>query len=294
MKKILSILLISVICSLSVYAVEADDSIDAVIKKQYNTSQSSLPALPKTSPKSVEPQTIFNNSNNVPTNSNANSNTPKIINSQETNTPVLRTDLPKVPQKVNVRTSKIGWGKKINVKINTNVSDRTAKGSRVTFVTQAPVFSKYVTLPAGTIIYGTVVNSHAPQMLGNGGLISIKADYISYNGKTSYCEGKIIKLNHKSVLFNNIKGDSGYYKGIQKVRQPAKTFYAKSMKVTKKLWNGPGAILTPITYLPAAVFMVGDTAVSPVIALFHKGDRVYINKGTTATIKLTSPAYIEY
>lgn len=275
---------------MSVFAVEADDSIDEIIKKQYNTSSSSLPALPKTSPKSVESKTIFNNSDT----SSSNLSTPKIINSKETNTPTLTTDLPKVPQKINVRTSKIGWGKKINVKLNTNVSDRTPKGSKVSFVTQAPVFSKYVTLPTGTVIHGTVVNSHAPQMLGNGGLISIKADYISYNGRTSYCEGKLIKLNHKSVFFNNVKGGSGYYKGIQKVRQPAKTFYSKSMKVTKKLWNGPGAILTPVTYLPAAVFMVGDTAVSPVIALFHKGDSVYINKGTTATIKLTSPAYIEY
>lgn len=290
MKKIISILLISVISSLSVYAVEADDSIDEVIKKQYNTSCSSLPALPKTSPKSVESKTIFSGSDT----SSSKLNTPKIINSKETNTPTISTDLPKIPQKINVRTSKISWGKKINVKFNTNVSDRTPKGSKVTFVTQSPVFSKYVTLPTGTVIHGTVVNSHAPQMLGNGGLISIKADYISYNGRTSYCEGKIIKLNHKSVLFNNVKGGNGYYKGIQKVRQPAKTFYSKSMKVTKKLWNGPGAILTPITYLPAAVFMVGDTAVSPVIALFHKGNNVYINKGTTATIKLTSPAYIEY
>lgn len=293
MKRILALLVILFICTNSAYAVEADDSIDAIIKKEYNTS--SLPALPKTSPKSVESKTIFGggNSETKPT-TVAKPSTPTITKSTETNTPTIKTDLPKVPQKINVRTSKIGWGKKINVKINTNVSDRTSKGAKVTFITQAPVVTKHLTLPTGTVIYGTVVNSHAPQMLGNGGLIAIKADYISYNGRNSYCEGKLIKLNHKSVLFNNIKGDNGYFKGIQKVRQPAKTFYGKSMKVTKKLWNGPGAILTPFTYLPAAVFMVGDTAVAPVIALFHKGDNVYINKGTTATIRLTSPAYIEY
>lgn len=287
MKKLLVLLLFMALFSTSVFAVEADDSIDEIIKKEYNTS--SLPALPKTSPKSIESKTIFN-SIEKPTPSNV----PTVTKSTETNVPTVKTELPSIPQKINVRTSKISWGKKIPVKFNTNVSDRTRKGSKVTFVTQAPVVTKYITLPTGTIIHGTVVNSHAPQILGNGGLIAVKADYITYNGRTSYCEGKLVDLNHKSVFFNNVKGDNGYFKGISKVRQPAKTFYGKSMKVTKKLWNGPGAILTPVTYLPAALFMVCDTAVSPIIALFHKGDNVYINKGTTATIKLTSPAYIEY
>ena len=289
MKKIFTLLLVILLSGSAVFAVEADDSIDEIIKKEYNTS--SLPALPKTSPKSVESKTIFGLDKSTTT---VITSTPTITKSPETNTPTMKSDLPTIPQKINVRTSKIGWGKKIPVKFNTNVSDRTRKGSKVTFITQAPVVSKYITLPTGTVIHGTVVNSHAPQMLGNGGLIAVKADYISYNGRTSYCEGKIVDLNHKAIFFNNVKGNNGYFKGIQKVRQPAKSFYGKSMKVTKKLWNGPGAILTPVTYLPGALFLVCDTAVSPFIALFHKGDNVYINKGTTATIKLTSPAYIEY
>ena len=293
MKRIFILLLIMLISVRAVMAVEADDSIDEIIKKEYNTS--SLPALPKTSPKSVESKTIFGS--DKPTSSpvtNAAPSVPTVTKSAETNTPTIKSDLPTIPQKINVRTSKIGWGKKIPVKFNTNVSDRTRKGAKVSFITQAPVVSKYITLPTGTVIHGTVVNSHAPQILGNGGLIAVKADYITYNGRTSYCEGKLVDLNHKAVFFNKIKGDNGYFKGIQKVRQPAVTFYGKSMKVTKKLWNGPGAILTPVTYLPGALFLVCDTAVSPFIALFHKGDNVYVNKGTTATIKLTSPAYIEY
>ena len=291
MKKFWILLLFIVLCTNSVFAVEADDSIDEIIKKEYNTS--SLPALPKTSPKSVESKTIFGSDKST-TSTTTPSSVPTVTKTTDTNIPTVKTDLPSIPQKINVRTSKISWGKKIPVKFNTNVSDRTRKGSQVTFITQAPVVTKYLTLPTGTVIYGTVVNSHAPQMLGNGGLIAVKADYISYNGRTSYCEGKLVDLNHKAVFFNNVKGDTGYFKGISKVRQPAKTFYGKSMKVTKKLWNGPGAILTPVTYLPGALFLVCDTAVSPFIALFHKGDNVYINKGSTATIKLTSPAYIEY
>lgn len=292
MKKILLLLIVFILNFSAAYCVEADDSIDEIIKKEYNTS--TLPALPKTSPKSVESKNIFAGEKSTPITPSTTLIQDTVSKQSSPNIQHVPSNLPKIPQKVTVRTSKIGWGKKINVKFNSNVSDRTRKGTKVTFVTQSPVFTTDLTLPAGTIIQGTVVNSHAPQILGNGGLIAIKPDYITYNGRTSYFEGKLVKLNHNSVFFNNIKGDNGYIKGINKVRQPAKTFYAKSEKLTKKLWNGPGAILTPITYLPGALFLVCDTAVSPFVALFHKGENVYINKGTSATIKLTSPAYIEY
>ncbi len=292
MKKIIWIIFIIITIAHPCIAVEADDSVDEIIKKTFNAGDSTLPKLPKTSPKSVESLNFLDtHQSEITVQQNpVSTNSPTTINSTINST----SDIPKVPQKVNIKTAKIGWGKKVNVKFNTNVSDHTQKGTRVSFITQAPILAKGITLPAGTIFYGTVTNSHSPQMLGNGGLLSIKADYVTYRGKTSYCEGNIIAVNHKTVLFNNIKGNNGYFKGIAKTTKPAREFYGKSVKVTKKLWNGPGFILTPFTYLPGAVFLVGDTIVSPFIALFHKGERVYISKGTTATIKLTSPTYIEY
>jgi hypothetical protein len=296
MKKRMNIIILIFLLFLGnvVIAVEADDSIDSAIKREYNTSN--LPALPKTSPKSVEPDNIFYKQEH--------SNTIKqTISSpqQPTTTPIpaqttkyIEKEIPKIPQKINVKTSKVKYGQKFKVKINTAVSDKTQKGTKVTFTTEAPVVSKIVTLPTGTIIYGTVVNSHSPQALGNGGLVSIKADYIVYQGKTSYCEGNITNLNHKTVLFNNIKGDNGYFKGIYRTTKAGRTFYAKSVKVSKKLWNGPFAIISPITYLPGATFLVLNSTAAPFIAIFSKGDRVNISKGTKATIKLTAPAYIEY
>lgn len=287
MKRFLILLLIIISCGLSAYAIEADDSVDEFLKKTYNADSSSLPKLPKTSPKSIESNTILDYlKTKVPT------------NVTQTNTPPApKTDItnaPKIPQKVNVRTAKMNWGKKINVKFDTAVSDRSAKGATVVFTSQAPIFLKNITLPAGTKFYGTVVNSHSPQILGNGGLVAIKVDYVTYNGKTSYCEGNIVDLNHKKIFFNNIKGKNGYTKGISKTMKPAKTFYNKSLKVSKKLWNSPGFIIAPITYLPGALFLVGDAVASPFIAVFHKGDRAYVSKGTSATVRLTSPAYVEY
>ncbi|MGN0004484.1 MAG: hypothetical protein ACI37Z_00690 [Candidatus Gastranaerophilaceae bacterium] len=291
MKKFLIVILM-LICSMGQgFAVEADDSIDAIIEKTYG-ADSTLPKLPKTSPKSVKSDVIFQTGgkeSSVPSTVSVPASSTKPQNSSKS-----FESIPKIPQKINVRTSKVGRWKKFNVKFNNNISDGSRAGAKVSFTTKAPIVTKKFILPTGTIIYGTVVNSHSPQMLGNGGLLSIKADYIQYNGKTSYCEGNIVSVNHRLVLFNNIKGNNGYVKGVKKVVKPAKTFYNKSVKVSKKLWNSPGFILAPITYLPGAVFLAGDVIVSPIGGLFHKGDRVYIPKGTDAVIKLTSPAYIEY
>ena len=295
MKKFLTVLLILTCTAGQCFAVEADDSIDAIIEKTYGVD-STLPKLPKTSPKSVQSDVIFQTGNqSTPTTVKAPATTTTTSTSAKQQEQIKSFDsIPKIPQKINVRTSKVGRWKKFNVKFNNNISDGSRAGAKVSFTTKAPVVTKKFILPTGTIIHGTVVNSHSPQMLGNGGLLSIKADYIQYNGRTSYCEGNIVSVNHKLVLFNNIKGNNGYVRGVKKVVKPAKTFYNKSVKVSKKLWNSPGFILAPITYLPGAVFLAGDVIVSPIGGLFHKGDRVYIPKGTDAVIKLTAPAYIEY
>lgn len=290
MKHFLYLMFCIIFLSLPAFSMEADDSVDAIIKKTYNAEGSSLPKLPKTSPSSVKSLNFLDNNTteNIEIKTNVNNSVP------EAKTPYSNVNAPSIPQKVNVRKAKIGYGKKINVKFNSAVSDRTAKGTKVAFVSQTPVISRDITLPAGTMFYGTVVNSHSPQILGNGGLLSIKIDYVTYNGRMTYCEGNIIAVNHEKVLFNNIKGSNGYIKGISKVTKPARTFYSKSLKVTKKLADGPGVILTPFTYLPGALFLVSDSVLSPFIAMFHKGDRVYVSKGTTASIKLISPIYIEY
>ena len=285
MKKFLvvAIIIFSFCNSLCAFALEADDSIDEIIKKTYNAEGSGLPKLPKTSPESIKSSNFLDTGKNGNTDKNPSVSTPKTT-----------VDIPSVPQKVNVKTKKISGWKKVNVKFSSAVSDKSAKGTRVTLTSEAPLVTKNITLPAGTVFYGTVVNSHPPQMLGNGGLVSVKTEYVSYNGKTSYFDANIVSLNHEKVLFNNIKGKNGYIKGISKTIKPAKTFYNKSLNVSKKLWNSPAFIAAPVTYLPAAIFLAGDAAVSPFIAMFHKGDKIYIKSGTPAVIKLVSPAYVEY
>lgn len=285
MRKFILFLIVFLLISVqTAYSIEADDSVDEIIKKQYNAQDADkLPKLPKTSPKSIESRNFLD--------IGISGNT----KSAETKTDSSSLDsIPKIPQKTAKRNFKVNRWRKVNAKLVTPVSSSSNAGKQITFVTLEPLYSKSFEIPKGTNITGTVVKTHAPQFLGNGGLVSVKSEVISYKGNQSYFEGNIVNLNHRHVLFNNIKGRSGYSKGLSKAMRPGKTFYKKSLNATKKIINTPFAILSPVVYLPGAVFLLADGAVSPFIAAFSKGDKVYIPKDTQVTIKLTSPAYIEY
>ena len=267
---------------------QVDDSIDDAIKSKFNVSAEGLPALPKTSPSGFSEQSDLENIK-IPAPAKTvqtPADTSKIPSVGE----MKKTPLPNF----SAQTSKLKRGQKLNVKLLTPVSDRTREGAKVKMVLTAPVITQKFMLNPGTIIYGTVVNSHAPQILGNGGLVAIKTDYIVYNSKTSYLDGKIIQKNHRHVFFNNIKGNNGYIDGVKKISSPGIKFMKKTNRVSKKLWNGPGAILTPITYVAGGTFLVLNCVVAPFGAIFSKGKSVYLPKDTTFVVKSGTEAYIEY
>ena len=160
MKKIFLLIFLLLFVNNVVFSFEADDSIDEIIKKKYNTEDSSLPKLPKTSPKSIESQNLLETLN-APTVSTP----PKNINISPNTVNTDLKNIPNVPQKRNVKTAKVSKWKKINVTFSNAVSDSSPKGARVTFVSSAPLVSRNITLPAGTVFYGTVINSHSPQIL---------------------------------------------------------------------------------------------------------------------------------
>lgn len=287
MKELLLFFTFIFLSCLSSFGIEADDSVNDIIQKKYNLSEpdKNLPKLPKTSPKSVKSENFLDTGKS--TESNSGETKKEITSSYDS--------IPKVPQKVsNANTFKVNRWRKVNAKLLTPVSDVSATGKQISFVTVEPLYVKSFVIPKGSTVYGTVLKSHSPQLLGNGGLVAIKAEYISYKGKKSYFDANVVSINHKHVFFNSIKGKNGYIKGVSKAMKPGKTFYNKSVKWTKKVWNSPLGILSPIVYLPGALFIVADGAVSPFIAVFSKGDKVYIKQDSTVTLKLKNPAYIEY
>ncbi len=259
-------------------ALELDLSVDEEIKKKYNTTQLEqdvLPALPKIDSQ-LQQKAPVSNTSTVPHSTPTYTNTAPVIS--------------KVDKKNAVKIPK--WTK-FQTTSNQKISDWSAKGSSVSFTSYTPVYKKQITIPAGTVFKGIVVDSHRPQITGNGGLVEIRLTSMIYNGKNIPINAKITKANTKKIFFNNIKGPHQYWKGVGKQIDKGENFYQKTRKTSSKLANNPiGIIISPVPVVIGWGSYAVCTVLSPVTGLFSKGGNISIPAGSNFEIKLLDTAYI--
>lgn len=255
---------------------ELDLSVDDVIRRKYNTEK-------------LE-QDVLNNTLNNNIKNTSPTNISKVI-------PNLQLDysaaLPEITKAEKKFYRKIPQWTKFAVKSDQTISNYTPKGTKITFTSTQPVYKKNITIPAGTKFYGEIVNSHPPQRTGNGGLVVIRLNAISYNGQTYAFNGKITKATAKKVFFNKIKGKRQYIAGVGKQIDKGENFYKKSKNLSSKMADNP--ILIILSPLPAVVGIAGyagATLVSPLTALTVKGGNLSIPAGSSFEIKLLDDAYV--
>jgi hypothetical protein len=271
-KKILVSLFIFCISLNYVYALELDMSVDEEIKKKYNSTRLEdeiLPALP--------------NITKTTTSSNSNSKTTTYSTTAPKITQINSNDGIKIPNRT-----------KFQAKSSQTISDWTQKGAQVSFTTTSPVSKTYITIPAGTKIYGKVINSHRPQITGNGGLIIVEITGMNYNGKNYELNGKITKAANKKIFFNRIKGKRGYIAGVKTQIDKGDNFYAKTKKISNRMSSN--AFLVILSPVPKVVGFVGSavcTIISPITGLSAKGQDISISSGGAFEIKLLEPAYVK-
>ena len=267
-------------------AFELDTSVDDEIRKNYNPSalELSLPALPKVAPTQVT----------TPSKTTTTTTPPKTQPTYQTTKPqIIVKNMPnsKIDKSTAIRIKK---GTKFEVRSNAYLADTTRTGARFSFTTLKPVTQRYITIPTGTVFNAVVVNSHQPQITGNGGLLQIEVDGIQCNGKTYYSQGKVTKANHKKVFVNNIKGKRQYWKGVANQIDKGQRFYKKTRRVSNNLTDNPiTLIVSPIPTLVGlgtyAVNLVG----SPLFSIGYKGGRLSIPAGSEFEIKLLDDIYLE-
>lgn len=261
---------------LPVSAYELDLSVDEEIQKKYNSSKLNydvLPELPKIDSTSSKPTS---------TPSSVPKSQPTFSASVPTITPIDKSTAVKIPK----------WTK-FSVKSNQTISDSMKPGTVLSFTTTAPVYKKSVTIPSGARIDGVITDSHRPQVTGNGGLVVIRLNSITYNGKTFAIDGKITKSNSKKVFLNNIKGKRQYWSGVAKQIDKGENFYNKSRTVSNKFSNNP--ILVILSPVPTVVGVAGytvNTLISPLTALTTKGGALSVPYGSQFEIKLLNNAYV--
>jgi hypothetical protein len=247
-----------------------DLSVDSEIRKKYNVENSSLPPLP---------QIYYNDKIQNTQNETQKSNTNFQLKTIEIEPSVINISKPKAVLKK---------GTKFKLKSLSQISDRTRRGTKLSFSLMSPVTTTYFTIPTNTIFYGKVIKSHSPQITGNGGLIIIELTSFNLNGKTYSLEGKVLKADSKHIFFNKIKGKRTYMSNLPKSMRWGRNYKNKMYRVTKKLAKEPYTmILCPFSFLFGTVGYAGNLMLSPIIAIKYRGNRVIINKGANFTFKLT-------
>lgn len=304
LKKFICSALAIFICLMPAYSLELDMSVDEEIRKNYNPSKLELDALPPIPEiKNTAPKTPASTANSisVPTSvpqksvSQTSTQPPKTVPSTDfaKNTGKVKKDLPKTSTKDDFAAIKIKKGTKFLVKSQTAVSDYSRAGAVLSFVSLEPVTKRYITIPAGTVFKGVVVESHQPQATGNGGLIVLKADKLIYKGSTYSMDSRITKAGGKKIFFNNIKGKRQYWKGVGVQIDKGENFYQKSRRASKKLADNPvGVIISPIPTIAGVVVYAVNFVGSPLFSIYYKGGHISLPAGTLYEIKLNEDLYI--
>lgn len=250
-----------------------DEDVDKEIRQKYNTNaiEKDLPKLQNNYPS----ENIF-----TPAYSNKQTGEKTQVR-QNTSTGDIKTAI------------KVNKGKSFRVRSMQTVSDSTARGTKITFVSLYPEVSPFVTIPAGTVFRGIVHDSHKANLFGNGGLIVIQVNEMIYKNISYPINATITMANSKHIFLNNIKGKRQYLKNTAKIMKPGQRFMGKMWKITLDLAKDfPEILLTPVSLLSGAVVFVSNAVMSPVLAIFSKGGPITIHKGTDFKIKLREDVMI--
>ncbi len=263
---------------------DIDTSVDSQIRKKYNTKkieQDLLPDLPN------------NLKNDVPIKSNEDFTNPEPVktnNKTQSNTIPSPKTSPTTLKEINIPTGQkitLKRGTKLTVRSTSSMSDKMREGAKIYFRLTKPIKTKNFYLSENTRFIGVVVDSHTPQLTGNGGLLVIKVDNITINGKTQEINAKITKANYKKIFFNNIKGKRSYLKNIVETTKPGKKFYDKMWASTKKFANKKITfILSPFTLITGVTVYGVNLMGSPIFAMFSKGGSISIPANSAFEIKL--------
>ncbi len=276
MRRFLSLILVINFLCMPAFAIGFDTSVDDEVRRNYNPSN-------------------LENGSELP-------NLPKILNycDEEILGPRLR------PRSLMVTKSRIRdlsemeqsyaalkKGTTIKVKLLSSISGKTRKGTKISFVSLYPVSTTCYTLPMGTVFKGEILESHSPQFTGNGGLIVIKVNSVILNGGVQPVNAYITKVNSKNIFLNNIKGRRKYISSVFKSMKPGCSFFKKMLGVSGTLArDGSSILIAPFSLALGALAFSGNAVAAPALALFYKGESIYIPKGSSFEIRLAQDMFV--
>ena len=252
-------------------AFDLDETVDDEIRKNYNSSklqndmqvEESLPSLPEISKyKKIEAPKAQNN--------------------------VMPVSM------LTAGSVKITSGTSFDVVNSSKISDWLQKGNTVKFYNRTPIVKKKYTIPTNTVFSGEVLESHQPQISGNGGLVVIRLRSMTYKGSTVPINAYLTRADDKMIFFNNIKGERKYLKTMWQKGNWGRTVFSRMLTMTVNL-SGEGSTLlfSPFPVAYGTICLGLNTITSPITAFFSKGGHVSIATGSAFRIKFLDDAFIE-
>ena len=250
---------------------DLDMTVDDDIRKNYNSSKlikdtntESLPDLPTKL---------------------QNEDAPKVSNYEKYTPP---------KQMITTGNIRVPKGTSFSVTNNSQISDWQSKGAGVRFTLKNSVSDEKFSIPAGTTFYGEVIESHQPQISGNGGLVAIKINSMNSKNEIYPVNAYVTRANDKKVFFNDIKGERKYLKTMWKKGNWGRSIFNRMLSLTIKLGgDGSTMVLSPFPIAYGTICLGLNTLTSPICAFFNKGGHVNIPSGSNFRIKLLSDAYID-
>jgi len=295
LKKFLISILILNFLSLPALAFELDTSIDDDIRRNYNPSKieedNPLPALPRILNEQKAPVTPTVKPVSVPkTQTQVQVQLQQKAQAQAQYNQIVQKPTPPDGKESYITLKK---GTKVKVRLQNSISDKTKKGTKLTFVSQYPVSTTYFTIPSGTVFKGEIARSHKPQFGANGGLIVIKINSMIINSSIQPVNAYVTKANSKKIFLNNIKGKRKYMSSMFKSTRNGRHFFRKMLGVTQNLaFDGSSIVLTPFSFVAGAITLAGNVIAAPALAMFYKGGSINIPEGSNFEIKLSEDVFI--
>lgn len=290
MNKFLTFLLLILLTSKG-HAFDIDETVDDEIRKNYNPTQLIQDVK-------IKNTALDKNIQANPQKSNIEEQLPALPNIVKQGSSTKQSD---IKNNIIVTQTKPYTGGNIRVKAGTSfnvtnsatISDWQRQGTKVKFTTKSNTSGVYYNIPAGTVFYGEIIESHQPQITCNGGLVVVKVYSMIYKGQTVPVTAYITRANDKKIFFNKIKGNRTYLKTTWKKGNWGRTIFDKMWGVTVGL-GGDGAtlILTPFPLAYGTICLGLNTITSPICAFFSKGGHISIPTGSQFKIKLIDDVYI--
>lgn len=294
-KRFFTVLLIQALTFMPVFSIDLDYTVDDAIRKNYNvdsgipkttTAPINTQVKPVQAPKSNSTTTSMPALPKLPAAAKTSTTT---VNKQHTKSAISRTQ---VKQKKYIPLRK---GMEFDI-VNINpISDKQKVGTNIVFAAKRPIKTAYYTIPQGTKFVGKIVDSHQPQLTGNGGLVSISVMTIILSGEYQHIDARITEVDGKKVFFEDIKGKHSYLKNtVDKGKWGRRTFHKMNKLSSSLAKDKTTVILSPFTFIYGAALGGISTITSPVVSVFSKGKNVYILPNTSFKIKFDKDTKVYY